>query len=337
MDDNSTEIFKRVLEYDDGHDVRKLQLGPYMAIFLKDPRDIELILGSQVHLDKSIQYRTFKPWFGNGLLISTGSEWRHQRKLIAPTFHLNVLKTFVDLLNDNARNTCNKMRALDGKTFDCHDYMSACTAENLMGKKFCCIFSVQKLIFIETVMGVPKDSGNQSGFDYAMGVLKLSDILHRRQSSLWLYPDFIFYLTKYGRIHNEVLKSVKGFTSHIVAKKKEAFEKGTRGSLAKTQFIKSEDKKVEVKVPVKVEEYSFGNNGLKDDLDVEGSIDVGEKKRLAFLDLLLDSVKTGDLMSDDEVRDQVNTIMFEGHDTTASGASFFLSLMAVHQDIQVGQ
>lgn len=106
-----------------------------MIVALKDPRDIELVLGSQVHIDKSIQYKAFKPWFGNGLLISTGAEWRHQRKLIAPTFHLNVLKTFVELLNENSKSICNKMRDLDGKTFDCHDYMSACTAETLMGKK----------------------------------------------------------------------------------------------------------------------------------------------------------------------------------------------------------
>lgn len=26
------------------------------------------------------------------------------------------------------------MRALDGKTFDCHDYMSECTVEILLGK-----------------------------------------------------------------------------------------------------------------------------------------------------------------------------------------------------------
>lgn len=149
-------------------------------------------------------------------------------------------------------------------------------------------------------MGVPKDSGNQSGFDYAMGVLKLSDILHRRQTRVWLYFDTIFNLTSSGRRQKELLKSVKGFVSNIVSKKKEAFEKGTRGTLAKPVLIKPEDK-VKSKDDEKVEEYSFGNNGLKDDLDVESSIDVGEKKRLAFLDLLLDSVKTGDLMSDDEV------------------------------------
>lgn len=185
-------------------------------------------------------------------------------------------------------------------------------------------------------MGVPKDSGNQSGFDYAMAVLKMSEVLHHRHIKLWNHIDFIFKLTKHGKMEGKLLKSIKGFTSKIVAKKKAAFEQGTRGSLAKTEFVKSEDKETTNKIEMKnVEDFSFGQSGLKDDLDVEGSIDVGEKTRLAFLDLLLDSVQTGALMSDEEVRDQVNTIMFEGHDTTAAGASFFFSLMAVHQDIQV--
>lgn len=37
-----------------------------------DPRDVEIILSSHVYLDKSAEYKFFKPWLGNGLLISTG-------------------------------------------------------------------------------------------------------------------------------------------------------------------------------------------------------------------------------------------------------------------------
>lgn len=51
----------------------------------------------------------------------SGHKWRSHRKLIAPTFHLNVLKSFIELFNDNSRHVCKKMRSLDGKTFDCHD------------------------------------------------------------------------------------------------------------------------------------------------------------------------------------------------------------------------
>ena len=48
-------------------------LGSKLIIFLTDPNDIEVILNSQVHIDKASEYRFFKPWLGEGLLISSGT------------------------------------------------------------------------------------------------------------------------------------------------------------------------------------------------------------------------------------------------------------------------
>ena len=84
-----------------------------------------------------------------------GQKWRNHRKLIAPTFHLNVLKSFIDLFNANARAVVEKMRKEGNKEFDCHDYMSELTVE----------------ILLETAMGVSK-STQSSGFEYAMAVMK---------------------------------------------------------------------------------------------------------------------------------------------------------------------
>lgn len=47
-------------------------IGPKLLTFLLDPRDVELILSSHVYIDKASEYRFFKPWLGDGLLISTG-------------------------------------------------------------------------------------------------------------------------------------------------------------------------------------------------------------------------------------------------------------------------
>jgi len=38
---------------------------------------------------------------------------------------------------------------------------------------------------------------------------------------------------------------------------------------------------------------------------------LGEKKRVAFLDLLIECAENGVVLSDEEVREQVDTIMFE--------------------------
>lgn len=315
-------IFKTFLKWGDRfQDVIKMWIGPRLFVFLLDPRDIELILSSQVYLDKSIEYRFFKPWLGNGLLISTGHKWRSHRKLIAPTFHLNVLKSFIELFNDNSRHVCHKMRALNGKTFDCHDYMSECTVE----------------ILLETAMGVSRKTQDQSGLDYALAVMKMCDILHLRQTKLWLYPDILFKFSKYAKKQVKLLDTIHQLTKKVIKSKKAAFSTGTRGSLAVPEYMKPEEKLTQQieNNKTSVEGLSYGQSaGLKDDLDVDDTIDIGEKKRLAFLDLLLESAENGADISEEEIKEQVDTIMFEGHDTTAAGSSFFLSLMGIHQKYQ---
>ena len=71
-------IFKTIIKKGmDYKEIIKLWIGPKLMVFLADPRDIELILSSQVYLDKSPEYRFFKPWLGNGLLISSGKSRRN--------------------------------------------------------------------------------------------------------------------------------------------------------------------------------------------------------------------------------------------------------------------
>nr|XP_023013049.1 cytochrome P450 4g15 [Leptinotarsa decemlineata]XP_023013057.1 cytochrome P450 4g15 [Leptinotarsa decemlineata] len=315
----SADIFKRMYakSFEYGNTV-KVWIGPKLLIFLVDPRDVEIILSSHVHIDKASEYRFFQPWLGDGLLISTGQKWRAHRKLIAPTFHLNVLKSFIDLFNANSREVVQKLKKEVGKEFDCHDYMSEATVE----------------ILLETAMGVSKKTQDQSGYDYAMAVMKMCDILHLRHTKVWLRPDFIFNLTNYAKKQEGLIGIIHSLTRKVIKRKRADFEKGIRGSTAEVpEELKTKNYDKNVSSKTVVEGLSYGQAaGLKDDLDVDD--DVGEKKRMAFLDLMIEASQNGVVINDEEIKEQVDTIMFEGHDTTAAGSSFFLSMMGVHQDIQ---
>lgn len=69
----STDLIKVALEYSNHYgNVVRAWIGSKLLIFLTDPNDVEIILNSQVHIDKATEYKFFKPWLGEGLLISTG-------------------------------------------------------------------------------------------------------------------------------------------------------------------------------------------------------------------------------------------------------------------------
>ena len=59
------------------------------------------------------------------------------------------------------------------------------------------------------------------------------------------------------------------------------------------------------------------------------------KERPDFIDILLTSPdSSGATLSDDDIMSEMNTFLFEGHDTTAAGISWTLYLLGLHVDIQ---
>lgn len=72
----------------------------------------------------------------NCYYVLLGAKWRSHRKMIAPTFHINILKSFMGVFNQNSKNVVEKMQSEIGKTFDVHDHMSGVTVDILLGMHF---------------------------------------------------------------------------------------------------------------------------------------------------------------------------------------------------------
>ncbi|XP_013135274.1 PREDICTED: cytochrome P450 4g15 [Papilio polytes] len=296
-------------------------LGSKLVVFLCDADDAEVILNSQEHIDKASEYRFFKPWLGEGLLISSGEKWRSHRKMIAPTFHINILKSFISVFNQNSKNVVDKMKNETGKVFDVHDYMSGVTVD----------------ILLETAMGITKETQDESGFDYAMAVMKMCDIIHQRHYKFWMRFDAVFKFTKFFEKQKELLNIIHGLTNKVIKNKKEKYiENKAKGIIPPTLEEITQNKGTNDSGLANVK--TLGDTvfkGYRDDLDDNDDNDVGEKKRLAFLDLMIESAQNGtNDITDFEIKEEVDTIMFEGHDTTAAGSSFVLCLLGVHQKIQ---
>ena len=225
-------------------------LGNVLLVFLTNPADIEIILGGYNHLTKAEEYRFFKPWFGDGLLISDGNHWRHHRKMIAPTFHQSILKSFVPTFVQHSKTVCERMGAEAGKEFDVHKYMSQTTVE----------------ILLTTAMGVKKLPENNKSSEYAQAVVDMCDIIHKRHHNLFYRIDQIYNMTKLRKDGDHFLSTILSMTDKVVAERKKDFSKETSGVLDDVKDVVAEEK---AKAAKKV-------TGLRDDLDDIDENDVGK-------------------------------------------------------------
>jgi cytochrome P450 family 4 subfamily V len=67
--------------------------------------------------------------------------------------------------------------------------------------------------------------------------------------------------------------------------------------------------------------------------EVTNTDDKKSTRRLVFLDSLLTQMHKEKLTIDD-IQEEVDTFMFEGHDTTAAAVNFFCYLMGCYPDVQ---
>lgn len=256
----------------------KFWIGPFNAtVVLNHPETIKQIL---THADPKSKgfggaYRHVYPWLGEGLLLADGKRWSRARRLLTPAFHFSILKPYVNIYNKATDQLLRKFEsyAERGVSFDLIKDMSLCTLDILLQ----CIFSMET-------------NCQERESEYVQYVLKLGEIWSKRNRKLWLFPDIIFYNTKWGRQFKDHCDKV-----HKIAE----------------DIIKNRQQEI-------------------DQLD-----GMSERPYLDFLDLLLQAKdEDGNKLTKFEIRNEVDTFLFEGHDTTASSTSWLLYLLAQHQNYQ---
>uniref|UniRef100_A0A182MMB4 Cytochrome P450 n=1 Tax=Anopheles culicifacies TaxID=139723 RepID=A0A182MMB4_9DIPT len=145
-----------------------------------------------------------------------------------------------------------------------------------------------------TSMGVHINAQEDPNNEYAQGVKKVSEYFFRRIFSVLSQFPALFVLYSYARDQGRVIKRLHDFTNAVIETRRKQLEQETK--------------------TLQEDDYS--------------------KHRDTFLDQLLKVKIDGKPLSTADIREEVDTFMFEGHDTTTSGISFTILQLAKHQDIQ---
>ncbi|KAG6445670.1 hypothetical protein O3G_MSEX004036 [Manduca sexta] len=153
-------------------------------------------------------------------------------------------------------------------------------------------------IMCETSMGTSMDEDIHTVLKkYLKAIHVLGECVVYRFSRSWFYTNFTFFLSKVAGIQRRAVKDLHIFTKQIIQERRRYRKQG------KIVDINDDD-----------EVY-------------------GKKSRMAMLDLLLEQEKLGNI-DEDGIREEVDTFMFEGHDTTSMLLTFMIMRIANEQHVQ---
>ncbi|KAH8287211.1 hypothetical protein KR054_004323 [Drosophila jambulina] len=155
-------------------------------------------------------------------------------------------------------------------------------------------------IIAETAMGTKINAQMDPNLPYVKAVNDVTNIMITRFIHAWQRVNWIFRLTKpsEARRQDAAIKVMHDFTENIIRQRRQAL----------------------------VDSPEQAHDPAADDL--------GQKRRMALLDVLLQSTIDGAPLSDEDIREEVDTFMFEGHDTTTSAISFCLYEISRHPEVQ---
>ncbi|KAG4065113.1 hypothetical protein HA402_007510 [Bradysia odoriphaga] len=153
-------------------------------------------------------------------------------------------------------------------------------------------------VICESAMGTQINAQQNSNSDYVLAVKKISHIIHMRMFSAILRENFLFRFSRLYSEQKRALKTLHGFADKVINERR--------------------------------------NTILTSNSDHNDSVDesIGVKRKLAFLDILLQSTINGKPLSNSDIREEVDTFMFEGHDTTTSAITFCLYCIAQYPEVQ---
>ncbi|GFS74835.1 cytochrome P450 4V2 [Nephila pilipes] len=190
-------------------------------VFLVKADAVKAVMKGFKTIDKSRVYNILKPLSGSGLGNLPSEEWKPRRKLLAPCFHTDILRVYMDVFNEHSQKLARFFSQETKKEFT---YV----------KKPITLVAMD--ILCETVFGIQIGAfENEEDSGYVKSLHSLTEIYISRIYKFWQWPKFLFKFTKTYRemkFHEQVCHD---FVTKVIREKKKSYlnrdmeyEKGKR-------------------------------------------------------------------------------------------------------------
>ncbi|XP_020284873.1 cytochrome P450 4C1-like [Pseudomyrmex gracilis] len=206
MKERTERILSRCNEYKQGICVHwHNRSTPTINIF--KPEFLQRIFSNTINIKKGPLYDMFKPWMGNGLLLSSGSQWSHDRKLIGPTFYFSELIQFIEIFSEKSKILTKilerELETNPTKPIDVYPFLANAFLD----------------IICEAAMGV-NIYAQESDSKYVLLAKKASEMAIQRFFRPWYTSDLLYFLTPTGKENKAVLNGLHEFSESIIRKRK---------------------------------------------------------------------------------------------------------------------
>lgn len=267
---------------------------------------VESILSAPKQTNKSMMYFAFKSWLGEGLVTSNGSKWHSRRRVITPAFHSNILNDFLPSFDAPATRLINRLNDVKyTQPFEAGPIIAACTMD----------------IFCETALGLGSDFQSNDTSNWAHAVHEVTRLAVVRMLNPLLWLDRLFYMSETGKqfaksrdyMQNIAMKVILERRTEWVARLKSTDSGGSDWTDAWNQF---------------------GASGADNESQRQPGTPKRPRVKLAFLDMMLYQHLVEKNLSLKDVKEEVDTFMFAGQDTTAVTIGWALYMLGLNQTIQ---
>ncbi|KFB52028.1 AGAP002196-PA-like protein [Anopheles sinensis] len=156
-----------------------------------------------------------------------------------------------------------------------------------------------------TTLGTNMNLQNEEGDEYVAAIERASELLNHRLYKIWLHPEWIYRLTDSYKIQKQCYATAYKMSRKVLALKSRELEE-----------IKSMKHRTIPSVP-----------------GTESSMEDYRKPQI-YIDQLFRLARETDVFDEKAIRDEIDTIILGGNETSALTLSHVVLMLAIHQDVQ---